>query len=254
MESVVSELLYCSKKNFDELENFHTELMCYIDPESGKYVEEENWFFEAEKSYIELVKQVNEYLDRMKPPSSLNPTADPFKPEVIEHGLASRPTEEPPEPPPDEEMERFLGALRLLAAEISPFDGDVRRFHSFLAAFDARIGSQVTSDLDLLYYLDQHLRGRLKNLISCYLHLPPKEGYAQARALLVKECGDAYRISMAYLQELDDARPVKNEDIDSLCTFSLLLLKCQCAMASYTDLSVLNHPHTMQGIASNLCI
>ena len=244
---VVRDTLNQSKKIFDELERYHDEITSCLDPEGAKYLEEEEWFNTAERSYLELIKQAMDYLDSDKPQSSLRPTAAPFEP--------SPKVETPVQTPQDDEteaMRQFLGAIRLPAAEIAPFDGDVRKFHSFLAAFDARIRSQVTSDMDLLYYLDQHLRGRPKELISCYFHLPAHQGYTQARARLEKEYGDAYRISMAYLQELDDAQPVTNEDVDSLCAYSLLLLKCECAMVSYSDLSVLNHPHTMQRIVRKL--
>lgn len=56
-------------------------------------------------------------------------------------------------------------------------------------AFDARVQSRVTDSADRLYYLDQHLIGEPKELISCCtcLHMEPDEGYKEARRLLQRK-------------------------------------------------------------------
>ena len=78
-------------------------------------------------------------------------------------------------------------AIALPEPEVRKFKGDPLEFKTFLMAFDARVQSRVTNSADRLYYLDQHLIGEPKELISGCLHIEPDEGYKEARCLLQRE-------------------------------------------------------------------
>ena len=77
-------------------------------------------------------------------------------------------------------------AIALTEPEVRKFKGDPSEFKTFLMAFDARVQSRVTNSTDRLYYLDQHLIGEPKELISGCLHIELDEGYKEARRLLQK--------------------------------------------------------------------
>jgi len=62
-------------------------------------------------------------------------------------------------------------------------------FKTFLMAFDARVQSRVINSADRLYYLDQHLVGEPKELVSGCLHIEPDEGYKEARLSVVTQKG-----------------------------------------------------------------
>ena len=81
-------------------------------------------------------------------------------------------------------------AITLPQPEVAKFDGDVTQFNSFIMSFEARILSRTSTDIDRLYYLDQHLRGEAKELISGCLYMEPSYGYPTARTLLQNEYGD----------------------------------------------------------------
>ena len=92
-------------------------------------------------------------------------------------------------------------AMTLPQPEVPKFKGDPMEYKTFIMAFDARVQSKVISSADRLYYLDQHLTGEPKELVSGCLHIEPDEGYQEARKLLEKEYGDTYKISTAYMAE-----------------------------------------------------
>lgn len=62
--------------------------------------------------------------------------------------------------------------------------------------------------------------GEPKDLIEGCLHLDPEEGYNEARALLDKEYGDPYKISIAYTNQLMKWPPIKYDDATGLKRFS----------------------------------
>lgn len=73
----------------------------------------------------------------------------------------------------------FATAITLAQPEVPKLKGDPMEFKTIVMAFNARIQSKVISSVDRLYYLDQHLEGEPKELISSCLHIEPKEGYKE---------------------------------------------------------------------------
>ena len=143
-------------------------------------------------------------------------------------------------------------AIALPEPEVQKFKGDPMEFKTFLMAFDARVQSRVTNSADRLYYLDQHLVGEPKELISGCLHIEPDEGYKEARRLLQKEYGDPYKVSTAYMKRLTEWPTLKYDDGPALKSFYIFLSKCNCAMKTISHLAVLNHPPNMQAVVQKL--
>lgn len=143
-------------------------------------------------------------------------------------------------------------AIALPEPEVRKFKGDPLEFKTFLMAFDARVQSRVTNSADRLYYLDQHLIGEPKELISGCLHIEPDEGYKEARRLLQREYGDPYKVSTAYMKRLTEWPPLKYDDGPALKSLYIFLSKCNCAMKTISHLAVLNHPPNMQAVVQKL--
>ena len=143
-------------------------------------------------------------------------------------------------------------AVTLPQPEVPRFSGNPMQYKTFIMAFDARIQSRVTCNADRLYYLDQHLLGEPKDLISGCLHIEPDEGYVEARRLLEKEFGDPYKISNAFMQKLSNWPIIKYDDGPGLKRFSFFLIKCKNAMKTISHMAVLNHPPNMQSVVQKL--
>ena len=111
----------------------------------------------------------------------------------------------------------------LLLSRNLKFSGDPTKYKTFIIAFDARIQTRAANDADRLYYLDQHLTGKPKDLIGGCLYLEPDMGYREVRKLLHEEYGDPYKISNAFIQRLSNWPVIKCDDSPSLKRFSLFL-------------------------------
>ena len=67
------------------------------------------------------------------------------------------------------------------------FDGNPVDYRSFVRAFESLIESRTQSSTERLYYLEQYTAGDAKELIRSCHHLPPDEGYEEARRLLKRK-------------------------------------------------------------------
>ena len=146
----------------------------------------------------------------------------------------------------------LLAALSLPQPEVAKFSGDLMLYKTFMNAFDSRIASRTSSSTDRLYYLEQHLVGEPKEVISGCLHMDPEPGYIEARILLEKEYGDPYKLSLTLLTEINGWSVLKQDDSVGIKKFSLFLTKCNNAMQSLSYLHVLNNPSNMLCIVHKL--
>ena len=119
-------------------------------------------------------------------------------------------------------------------------------------AFDARIASRISSDSDKLYYLDQQLEGEAKELIGGCLYMNTDVGYIEARNVLHKQYGDPYKIYSAYIRKIIQWPLVRHDDSTGLRRLCFFLIKCNNAMSTMSDMSVLNHAPNMQSIIQKL--
>ena len=143
-------------------------------------------------------------------------------------------------------------AITLPQPEVPKFKGDPMDLNTFLMVFDSRIQSKVISSTDMLYFLDQHLVGEARELISGCLHMEPDEGYTEARQLLEKKYGDPYKVSSAYMRKLTSRPTLKYDDGPALKSLSIFLKDCHSAVKTISHLAVLNHPPNMQSVVQKL--
>ncbi|XP_013403245.1 uncharacterized protein LOC106168647 [Lingula anatina] len=146
----------------------------------------------------------------------------------------------------------LVAALSLPQPEIPKFSGDLISYRTFMTAFDTRIASRTASPSDRLYYLDQHLVGEPKDIVSgCFL-FDPETGYQEARRLLDKEYGDPYKTALVYINKVNAWPVIKQDDCIGLKKLSLFLTKCCNAMKCLSYLNVLDHPPNMLNVVQKL--
>nr|XP_058965277.1 uncharacterized protein LOC131791925 [Pocillopora verrucosa] len=111
--------------------------------------------------------------------------------------------------------------------------------------------SRTHSNTDRLYYLEQYTSGDAKELvISCH-HLPPDEGYNEARRLLKKKFGDEYRVTLAYETNALAWPSIKPEDGSAL-QFAVFLSSCTNALAISQYSSKFDQPGNIQKLVFKL--
>ena len=126
------------------------------------------------------------------------------------------------------------------------FDGDPMNYRTFIRAFESLIESRSVSSVDRMYYLEQYTSGDVKELVRSCHHLPPDEGYDEARRLLKKKFGDEFRIASSYETKALDWPNIKPEDGAALNRFSIFLASCKNALASSQYISKFDHPGNIQ--------
>ena len=149
-------------------------------------------------------------------------------------------------------QKQMATAITLPQPEVPKFKGDPMDLNTFLMVFDSRIQSKVISSTDMLYFLDQHLVGEARELISGCLHMEPDEGYTEARQLLEKKYGNPYKVSSAYMRKLTSRPTLKYDDGPALKSLSIFLKECHSAVKTISHLAVLNHPPNMQSVVQKL--
>lgn len=125
-------------------------------------------------------------------------------------------------------------------------------YRSFVRAFESLIESRTQSSTERLYYLEQYTAGDVKELIRSCHHLPPDEGYEEARRLLKRKFGDEYRIASAYESKALGWPPIKPEDGSALSKFAIFLSSCKNALASSQYASKFDQPGNIQKLIFKL--
>ena len=136
--------------------------------------------------------------------------------------------------------------LGLPKLDIEPFSGKVSDYRIFINAFDSRIANKLVAQQDKLHYLNQFLRGEPRELIEpCFFLSASACPYDEARRVLDKSYGNAYTLSMSYINELNEWSAVKADSPMALRKYSAFLDRCLCAMRGTNHEYLLNHPTTL---------
>lgn len=147
--------------------------------------------------------------------------------------------------------QQLAAAMTLPQPKVPKFKGDQIEHKTFIMAFKTRIESKTVSVADQLYYIEQHVAGEPRELISGCLHMNHSEGYKEARRLLEKEYGDPFKVSIAYVNKaLSWSR--FSGTTQTLKRFLFFLTKCKTAMMRVSHMTELNHPTNMQTIVRKL--
>jgi hypothetical protein len=164
--------------------------------------------------------------------SVMDPSAPPFvsrKPKAVDRAITfASPVAASSIAPVN--LDPVLTALSLPKHELLCFDGDVTKYHAFIAGFDLRAGGKQISDAEKLHILYTYLKGEPREVIGGCFNAHPTVGYNDARALLEKTYGNPYRLAMAYRNQLAAWGTIKNNDAVQLRMLECFLTQCIGAM------------------------
>lgn len=136
--------------------------------------------------------------------------------------------------------------------DISVFDGDPLKFHSFVKAFENGVERNTASHSDRLYFLEQYTNGHPKELVRSCQHIDPERGYIKAKAVLKEQFGSEQKVASAYLEKALSWPTIKTEDVKALQDYSLFLRGCCNAMEEVQYLHELDMPANMLTIIKKL--
>lgn len=137
--------------------------------------------------------------------------------------------------------------------EIRSFDGsDLTLFKTFLLNFERVIEVKCSDDCEKLGYLEQYTSGRAGELVRTCCHYDPAVGFAKAKELLIKEYGNEFKISNAYIEKLDNWPKIASEDMNALHELSIFLLNCHHYLENMSLRNQLQSPKELWNIVQKL--
>ena len=137
-------------------------------------------------------------------------------------------------------------------SEIPKFGGDITKYHSFIRAFDAKIGNRSMDCEEKLHFLEQFTSGRPRQIVQACFHMEPDQGYAEARRLLEKRYGDPSKVATAYTEKLLDWPIISADDVQGLDEMALYARGCFNAVKALEDSSELDHHKTLRMLVEKL--
>ena len=116
----------------------------------------------------------------------------------------------------------LIRKMQLPTLQLQSFNGDPTKYNNFIRGFEAKIACRVEDDEEKLYYLDQFTAGKPKDIVSSCLHMPPGEGYVEARRLLHERYGNVIQ-TVAHMIERILSWPSIRAGTDDLDRFAIFL-------------------------------
>ena len=146
--------------------------------------------------------------------------------------------------PGDETLKQLVDLLshkdKLPSMEPEVFSGDVLKFPVWLKSFEALIESRMSSQRELLYYLNKYTAGIANAAISGYVMMDSQNAYEKAKRTLVQRFGDKFKLSEAFKREISEWPAIKPGDGVSLQKLADMLQHCDAAMSSTSYLRSLD--------------
>ncbi|KAK7925238.1 hypothetical protein WMY93_007548 [Mugilogobius chulae] len=133
-----------------------------------------------------------------------------------------------------------------------PVSYRVNTIHHQNRAFEHGVEDKTDNDKDRLYYMEQYTSGQPRELIRSCLHMDPTRGYKEAKRLLEEHFGNAYKISVAYINKALDWPTIKSDDGEALHAFGLFLTGCRNAMNDVEFMEELDNTANMRAIIAKL--
>ena len=101
--------------------------------------------------------------------------------------------------------ETMCKLLKLQASsevDMEPFDGNVLKYHHFMALFKEVVEGKAEDPRGRLIRLLKYTSGEAKELSNHCIQLPSNEGFKYAKYLLEKVCGNPHKILASYRKEI----------------------------------------------------
>ena len=141
---------------------------------------------------------------------------------------------------------------KLPQPRVPVFDCNPMEYCTFISAFESLLEARTFSSTDRLYYLEQFTTGDVKELLRSCHHLPPDEGYDQARWVLKKKFGNEHRVASAYETKALNWPNIRPEDGAALNRFSIFVTSCRNALARRRYISNFDQPGNIHKVVFKL--
>jgi hypothetical protein len=149
-------------------------------------------------------------------------------------------------------QEQSVQSLTLPKPDMPVFNGDPMEYTTFIRAFQNMIEEKTTSNSTRLHFLVQYTEGDVRELMRSCLAMNPEDGYIEARALLKKRYGQAYRIASSYVDKITKGPTIKSEDGNALHKFSVLLTSCNNTLNNIGYMSKVENPDNLRAVITRL--
>ena len=136
--------------------------------------------------------------------------------------------------------------------DIQKFCGEYTEYKTFIRAFDNVISSKLVDDDEKIYYLSQYTTDKPLEIVKACMNMAPDEGYRTARLMLDKRYGNTEKIVSSYINKILDWPIIRNDDVENLDEFSILLRNCKNAICGVRGSVEVDHPKTMREIMKKL--
>ena len=140
-----------------------------------------------------------------------------------------------------DQQRQLLDAIQLPAAQLQTLDGDPLKYYLFMRLFEANVERSTVDSGSRLARLIQYCTSKAKNVISGCLAMDPKQGYAQAKALLKSRFGNNYTISEAWIDKVTLGPCLKATDREDLQNMSDDLANCQYTLNAMNCMAEVNN-------------
>ena len=188
--------------SFDDLEQKHYDFHDTLD-DPGEIVPSEKWFTAAQTVYIKGIKAANLWVET-QPASGTQTVHDNKSAFGAEAGSM--------------DQAKFLSLLNTPKVELESFTGDPLNYQTFFAIVDEAVGdnNSLQSETKLTPLL-QYTTGEARSAIRNCALLGGKEGYEQARKILLQRFGNSHLIARCMIAGLTECKlMIKAKDIQQL--------------------------------------
>ena len=144
-----------------------------------------------------------------------------------------------------ETMAQALLNANLPPPEVFKFDGDAKKWASFITSFQAQIGSKVIDPASKLSYLIQYCTGEAKSIIQQCVLLPPEIGYERAIQHLTQRFGSKHMVAGSYIQDLKTGPKVPPNNVEALLKFADQLDTTYIVLSQLEYISDVNSTDTL---------
>lgn len=159
-----------------------------------------------------------------------------------EPGVAADEVENSPAPESEPHVEvrassvsadlQLMKRINLPELKLGTFDGKAEAFKPFMRAFETNIASKLNDEFEKLMYLMQMTSGKVREIVSTCVHLPPDRGYKEAVNLLNRRYSNNTQTVSSLIEGLVNHPSIKPDDVDALDTFSIHLRGAYNALQS----------------------
>ena len=140
----------------------------------------------------------------------------------------------------------------LPAKEPPVFSGNAFDYSAFMTASDSIISENVSSNTDLLYFLEKYTVGRANEIVRGFLSVNSESAYTEAQKRLDQRFGDPVHVAEAYKSRLFNWPQIKDGDSSGLQALSDFLFRCYEAVRIVGSSSELDSTPTLTRVSAKL--